>query len=487
MTRAVPSRGVSTSATRSTAPHHPSTADEAPPRRPEGVKMLEGKPTPAGSDHATAAYSYPGDLARFVRDRWRYVPVPHDGVDPLPDAAALEGFFAACYQASMLREEERPVIFRAILAEPAQFDPEGRPPEGLQRLTFPRSLPFDPRELRRLSAAADPQRTLIGVRQDGEGTLWIWGLINSGTRWLRDVQGGRRAGAPLPPVPVVHANAPGSIEVYKGHELVGKLQGGRLSGSRADPFESEWLPGQFSGFLEELVQRHKAARNHARERSGERWAPLDPTLPLRIAERMMKRVISVLRDARHGGTVIFVPPKNSGEPSGEHPYIDLRYRFADGPARLCFPDLVVDILNRLAQLYGTADQREPGVVGWEEFEVTTDAQIETLDEAVFDVAHLIASLAAADGAVVMSKRNELLGFGGMVSGKLPDLKSVWRALDLEGENVVEEETGDVGARHRSAYRLANALPGSVAVVISQDGGVRWVCQKGGRVTYWEQE
>jgi hypothetical protein len=24
-------------------------------------------------------------------------------------------------------------------------------------------------------------------------------------------------------------------------------------------------------------------------------------------------------------------------------------------------------------------------------------------------------------------------------------------------------------------------------VISQDGGVRFVCQKGGRVTYWEQE
>jgi hypothetical protein len=45
----------------------------------------------------------------------------------------------------------------------------------------------------------------------------------------------------------------------------------------------------------------------------------------------------------------------------------------------------------------------------------------------------------------------------------------------------------VGSRHRSAYRLAGALPGSVAVVISQDGGVRFVCQRGGRVTYWEQE
>jgi hypothetical protein len=85
--------------------------------------------------------------------------------------------------------------------------------------------------------------------------------------------------------------------------------------------------------------------------------------------------------------------------------------------------------------------------------------------------------------VVMSKHNELLGFGGMISGRLPDVERVWRALDLEGEEVAEEATGNVGARHRSAYRL----DGAAAVVISQDGGVRFVCQRGGRVTYWEQE
>ena len=451
--------------------------------------MLEGKPTPAGPGHAAVGYSYPGDLARFVQDRWTDVPKPPGGSDPLPDAAALEGFFAACYQASMLREEERPVIFRAILAEPEHFAPEGRPPEGLQRLAFPRSLPFDPRELRRLSVVADPQRTLIGVRPDEEGNVRIWGLINSGTRWLRDVQGGRRAGAPLPPAPVVHVGAPGSMEAYKGHELVGKLQEGRLSGSRMDPFESDWLPGQFSRLLEEFVERHEAARNRARDLSGERWALLEPTLRHRITRRMMRRVVSVLRDARHGGTVIFVPSENAGGLSREDPYIDLRYAFADDRARLSFPNLVVDILNRLAQLYGSgADhEQEPAAVGWEEFEATTDDEIETLDEALFDVAHLIAGLAAADGAVVMSKHNELLGFGGMVCGRLAAVKGVARALDLEGEKVVEEETANVGARHRSAYRLAGALPGSVVVVISQDGGVRWVCLKGGRVTYWEQE
>jgi hypothetical protein len=450
--------------------------------------MLEGKPNSAGSDHAAAGYFYPGDLARFVRERWREVPESPGAVDyPSPDPEALAGFFDACYQASMLREEERPVVFRATLAEPELFDPEGRPPEVLQRLAFPYPLPFDPREIRRLSVASDPQRVLIGVRQAGEGDLRIWGLINSGTRWLRDIQGGRRAGVPLPSVPVVHVDAPGSIEAYKGHELIGKLQGGRLSGSRADPFQSEWLPGQFSGFLEDLAQRHKAARNRAQELSGEGWASLEPDLPLRIAERMMKRVISVLRDARHGGTVLFVPTGTAGDSFRERSYIDLTYPFEDVGARRGFPELVVDMLNRLAQLYGPVDEHEPRAVGWPQFETTTDDGIETLDEALFETAHLIAGLAAADGAVVMSKQNDLLGFGGMISGRLPDVERVWRALDLEGDEVAEERTGNVGSRHRSAYRLCGALPGAVAVVISQDGGVRFVCQRGGRVTYWEQE
>jgi hypothetical protein len=88
--------------------------------------MVEGKPTPAGSSRAALRYSYPEDLARFVRDRWRDAPRSPGGVDPLPDAATLEGFFAACYQASMLREEERPVVFRAILAEPASTLRGGR-------------------------------------------------------------------------------------------------------------------------------------------------------------------------------------------------------------------------------------------------------------------------------------------------------------------------------------------------------------------------
>jgi hypothetical protein len=288
-------------------------------------------------------------------------------------------------------------------------------------------------------------------------------------------------------VPVVHVQAPGSIEVYKDYGLVGELRGGILSGYRVSLFESQWLPAQFTDVQERVMGRHEVARQRARETTGERWAQLDTTLPRRIGERMLKRVISVLRDARHGGMIIFVPEKNAADLADEQFYLDLKYGFGEGRSPFQLPDLIVDILNRLAQLYGEPGRCVPWPVGWREFETTTDEQIATLDEALFEAAHLIAGLASADGAVVLSKSHELLGFGAMISGRLPEVRSVARALDLEGERVAEEETAIVGARHRSAYRLTGALPGSLVVVVSQDGGVRFVWKRDGRVTCWELE
>ena len=93
------------------------------------------------------------------------------------------------------------------------------------------------------------------------------------------------------------------------------------------------------------------------------------------------------------------------------------------------------------------------------------------DEAIFEMAYLIAGCAEVDGAVVLTKSFEVLGFGGEISGELPGVVAVRRALDLEGDEYEEEFTQSVGTRHRSAYRLALAVPDALAIVISQDGAV----------------
>ncbi|MCC6165549.1 MAG: hypothetical protein IT182_19555 [Acidobacteria bacterium] len=433
------------------------------------------------STRVDAAYDYPPDLARFALDRWS-TPPPAAPQAPVPELATLTHFLSACYQASLLREEERPVTFRAILASPDQFPAGGVAPAGLRRLAFCDACPLDANQLRRLAVAADMHRMLIGAHQDGDGSLRIWGLVNSGPRWLRDVQGGRRAGAPLPAVPVAHVEAPGVVSVYRGPELVARLQGGRISGSRADAFASTWLPDRFADLRAEMEVRHFRAR----EASAVHWAPIASNLSHAISQRMMKRAIALLRHARHGGTIVFVPMETAQDLCAADPFIDLKYGFEDVPRQGSFPDLVVSILNRLAALHGDGP-RPNDPVGWAEFETTPDDELATLDEALFEMAHLIAGLASTDGAVVLNKQHDILGFGGMISGRLPAVRRVDRALDLDGNAVAEEGTENVGARHRSAYRLAGALPGAIVIVISQDGGVRFVAQKDGRVTYWEQE
>ena len=83
-------------------------------------------------------HAYYEDLSWFVRQRWTAddanlgdnTPIT---ATPLPAPPWLEELFSTCYQASMLREEERPVQVRLVLADPELFPAADVPPLGLHR------------------------------------------------------------------------------------------------------------------------------------------------------------------------------------------------------------------------------------------------------------------------------------------------------------------------------------------------------------------
>ena len=440
------------------------------------------------------ARAYPKDLAALTAAQWDGAAIAAgEGPEPssagrdgaAPSLGALEELLDACYQASLMREEERAVTFRLVLADPEAFPARGGPPSGFHRLVFPEALPLDEDVLRRLSPAADYNRSLIGAREAEGGGLEVWGLVHSGPGWVRATQGGRGRPAPLPPAPVVHVTGPGRVVVSRGDAEVAELRGGDLSGPRADVFASKWLPESFAPVRAELVELHDEARKEAAA-AGEPWAPLDPDLIRLVGQHTVRRVIAVMRAARHGGTLVFVPPELTDELSGENAFVSFRHPIAEEEPRRRFRTLIVGVMNRLAQTHGKGGEGSyPRAVGWEDYENSRDEGIAELDEAVFEVAQLIAALSAVDGAVVMTKRFEILGFGAEISGALPPARTVARALDPEGERVEQESTDGVGTRHRSAYRLCGALPGAVAVVVSQDGGARFVTRRRDRaVTYW---
>lgn len=61
-----------------------------------------------------------------------------------------------------------------------------------------------------------------------------------------------------------------------------------------------------------------------------------------------------------------------------------------------------------------------------------------------------------------------------------------QALDVGGTEREWVRTDRVGTRHRSAYRLCEALRDALALVVSQDGALRFARWHVDAVTYWEQ-
>jgi hypothetical protein len=432
------------------------------------------------------AHSYPADLAEVVLRTWddaasltdKYCEAAHDH-DGLPAPNVLETILSTCYQASLLREEERPVRFRLIVASAAIFPAPGGPPHGLHRLIFNKPRPLSHHELRRLAPAVDFHRALIAAQFEPRDGLILWGIVTTGPRWVQAIHGGRQSFQRLPANLVVRVTAPGRIAVCKGLVTLATLVGGRIVAPSLDIFDSTWLPTTFAEWRVELLALH----HEARDRATTPWAELDPDVTRLIVQHSVRSVIGLMRSSHHGGTILFLPPEGDGSIEKLDGRVGPKYAFASEEPSRRFRTLIVALINALA----AAQQTDPDgrKVGWEEYVSSTSSDVAQIDEAIFELAHQVAGLAAVDGAVVLNKRFELLGFGAEIGGDLPVVHRVARALDAEGTSKVRESVERNGTRHRSAYRLCNFVHNALAIVVSQDGTVRFVKWHEGEVTYWD--
>ncbi|MBY0546163.1 MAG: diadenylate cyclase [Candidatus Obscuribacterales bacterium] len=428
----------------------------------------------------TTGYAYPQQLAAFIDEHWDdYIP----GAD-LPPLPVLESLLSIAFQASLLRDEERPVVFRLILAAPDTFPSEAGPPTGLHQLCFAEPIVFSPQEIKPLASAASFHRSLIGVHFDRDGALQMWGLVNSGPRWLHTQHGGRGSAPELPPNLVVNITGPGCIEVCKGATTIRQLGQGRVFGPSVNVLQAPWLQDMFAQTRAERMVIHQQARAAA----SAPWYDLDPELTHIIDQHMVKRVLAAIRAFKHGGTLIMVPPEMTDELLGANKYLSIRYPFADGEPRARFRTLIISVMNALAASDGNGDcVKEQHVIGWQQYQESLDATVAALDESIFEMSHLIAALSTVDGAVVMTRRFELLGFGAEIRCDLSEVTSIARSLNLEGTKYKIEQTRGVGTRHRSAYNLCHVLKDVLAIVISQDGGVRFIRSNNETVMYWDHQ
>ena len=74
----------------------------------------------------------------------------------------------------------------------------------------------------------DFERSLIAVAPHPDKGFKIWGLVNSGIRWLQEERGGNKKTNQLPDSFVVHVTGPGMLTICRGLKIIATLNSGRL-------------------------------------------------------------------------------------------------------------------------------------------------------------------------------------------------------------------------------------------------------------------
>ncbi len=428
---------------------------------------------------------YPAELVALIEQKWAETPPSRTGsaevaIDLLPGKVALEHLISTCYQVSMMREESRMVTLRLILINPELLPLDQGPPKGFLRLLFASPRPFNEYELRRLFPAVDFERSLIGINIHPEKGFQIWGIINSGIRWLQLERGGNKKTIKLPEAFVVHVTGPGMLTICKGFRIVATLNSGRLLDYNANAFHSNWMNRFFAPQREFFLAMHEEFRQSV----SYPVAKIRDEFIQNLQFQLLKRVVSVTRAFRHGGTFIIFPDSNPAELQVDNPSILLKYKFKNDSAVDRQQQLLIKTIRLATTVLGDADDPDKTITWKDYVALRHESAVYDLEEALYEQAQFIASLACVDGAVVTCPTG-VFGFGGMIVGSLDKLTEVALASDIEGKMVSLTKIEGYGSRHRSIYHLCNAIHDVMALVVSQDGNVQLAKWRNGIVTCWD--
>lgn len=385
---------------------------------------------------------------------------------------------AACdvlYTSSLLKEEGRTVRARAVIAPPDAFDEGEGPPDGIHAVRFsvPHTLTAD--SVKGLSPAAGFFHSAIGIWPDRDRGFRIWGILNTGPRWMNQVAGGRKPAGGIMPYPTIHVRDPGWLLFHHGEDLIAEWRGREFHGPRIDVFESKLLRDRFAkqrfGLIGNLIA---CCLPSSLDVGG--YAELCHLISLQF----VKRVVSLVRTSGHGGSLVFLPADAEGMETATR-WIDWKYPVSTEDEEPRFRMLLEAMIRRVGEL---APEGTTAEGAWKLFRNSRDAELDRLEEAFFEMARFLADLMQVDGAVVLDSNVRLIGFGGEIRVDR-NVFQVGHAQDLEGRVLTAWNVQSDGTRHRSVYRLCSVEPDTIGFVISQDGSVRMISNVDDSVVFWQ--
>jgi len=409
-------------------------------------------------------------LSKF-KSKWFKPPV-------LPTDIVMQELFEVAYHASFLTEEGRKLHFRIIFASEEDFSKKENHSKITQRhIVFDTPRDFSISEILRLAPALDMTQVLICVSQTNRSAkdpkLGIWGLFDSGSSWWHFMHHESSSGMPPPNFLTISCTEPGHLSISAQGQIFITLRNGALT----EPSWGTLYSGPLSKFFDPA--REKFYQDVVKQLNTKKYDQegRDNDYPKRVYTYFIERLLFHIREKAHGGTVLFVPDYLTHKDTRLLDRLDIKYPINHDEVwnllrsdvvthkkyyNLHFPlsdgiDLTADRYNQVSHL---------------------DYDRDEIEEATADCVRFIAGLSGVDGAVVITDRFRVLGFGAEVLVHSQNLSHVM----LPGRK--KKAIADYGTRHRSAFRFCSSFEESVGFIVSSDGGVKATHRTGSEVTLW---
>jgi hypothetical protein len=371
--------------------------------------------------------------------------------------ACLETSLEVALLASLLQNEGRNLRFALVV--------EAQPGRTLDMQRFQRPIQLSATQLKSISAAFNPERTgfvVAAASRNQDTRPVILGTITRPSTSLPSPQLHR------PPV-VIEAEAPGVVPVSIG-EAKAVYRRGEIRE------QTHTIPGLSLEAETEQLVREVCSPRLQRERiclpgdqgptpiDAGRWAGESKDIgaivrrsTLRIYERILQRIARTMVQARRGGGILLLPA--DGDTAG----LFAGGRWYDQPDRRLQRDVVrllsLDAVHRLT-LMGRPLSAEPGLSSPAELTRWANDRLRSALAVLEENCQYCADLTEADGAAVLRTDLGIEAFSVKLSSHEGDWpSSLARFLETRGN------------RHRAMAGAVVRQPGSMALVVSQDGEI----------------
>ena len=382
----------------------------------------------------------------------------------IPPLTVLEDLFECLFYASMRTEESQLTKVTITLIDP--LDPDPNPPKKIvserwSYVSFENYLPLDIKSLVKLSKAADPLSSSLAVYYNETGKLFIWGMIDQAMHYQSFLNYESESGSEQPGIFQASINDIGTLNVLFDYELLATLKQNILIPRYLDVFTI----GPISKMIKKNAESLKAdLRNflilHHPTEDFSDWEGFINS----IWTQTLSRLLLKIQNYRHGGAILITD--NAQE-------LDIKYHIKYERLMLAMVNYAKETINS----YVAESKIEESL--------STYAKTEVANE-IKGAVSFVASQSCVDGIVLFGQNMVVNGFGAVIKPKrMPSKIFISPTATATSKTLIVADPKHFGTRHRSMIAYCWNHPGSLGLVISQDGDIRAFSKIEDKLIMWE--